>query len=79
MTAVGNSLGFILALVVIGVVREFLSYGTVFGTRLIESTLPPLALAGTVPGGMIVVGLMLALFNKITGQGGEPMTNGLIF
>lgn len=71
LKAVGNSLGFILALVVIGVVREFLSFGTIFGTRLLESTLPPLALAGTVPGGMIVVGLILALFNKITGQGGE--------
>lgn len=71
LSAVGNSLGFVLALVVIGVIREFLSFGTVFGTRLLESTLPPLALAGTVPGGMVIVGLLLALYNKITGQGGE--------
>lgn len=69
--AIGQSLGFIMALLVIGALREFLSLGTIFGNSLISASLPPLALAGSVPGGMIIVGLLLALTNKITGQGGE--------
>lgn len=71
LTALSQSLGFILALVLIGLIREFLGAGTLFGRSLITSSLPPLALAQTVPGGMIVVGLLLALTNKLTGRGAE--------
>lgn len=69
--AIGQGLGFILALVFIGVLREFLGFGTIFGSQIINTSLPPLALASSVPGGLIIVGLLLALVNKITGQGGE--------
>lgn len=71
MEAVGQSLGLILALVVIGAIREVLGFGTIFGTQLFGSSLPPLATARTVPGGMIIVGLLLALTNKLTVGEGE--------
>lgn len=71
LTAVGQGMGFILALVLIGAIREFLGFGAVFGRQLIEASLPPMALASSVPGGMIVVGLLMAVVNKLTGQGGE--------
>lgn len=71
LQAISQSLGFILALVVIGAIREFLGFGSIFGRSLISSPLPPLALVESVPGGMIVVGLLLALTNKLTGRGGE--------
>ncbi|NLJ79939.1 MAG: hypothetical protein GX335_02825 [Firmicutes bacterium] len=71
LDSIGKSLGFLLALVLIGIVREFFGYGTFFGTKLFTSDLPPLALASTVPGGMIIVGLLLALVNMVRGQGGE--------
>ncbi len=71
LQALGQSLGFILALVIIGAVREFLGFGSIFGHSLITASLPPLALVESVPGGMIVVGLLLALTNKLMGRGGE--------
>ena len=69
--ALGQGLGFLLALVVIGVVREFLGFGTIFGAQVVASSLPPMSLASSVPGGLIIIGLLLALANKLTGQGGE--------
>lgn len=65
--ALGQGLGFALALVVIGVIREFLAQGSIFGTELLSGSLAPLALAGGVPGGLILVGLLLALVNTVRG------------
>lgn len=69
--SLGQGLGFILALVVIGVIREFLGLGTFFGKQVLTGSLPPLALASGVPGGLIIVGLLMAVVNKVTKQGGE--------
>jgi electron transport complex protein RnfE len=71
LRALGQGLGFLLALVLIGVIREFLGFGTILGTQVVRGSLPPLALASSVPGGLIILGLLLALVNKFTGQGGE--------
>lgn len=71
LETLGQGLGFLVALVLIGVVREFLGQGAIFGTQILRGSLPPLALANSVPGGLIVVGLLMALVNKLTGQGGE--------
>ncbi|HHY09441.1 MAG TPA: hypothetical protein GX528_02615 [Firmicutes bacterium] len=71
LDAVGKSLGFIGALIVIGLVREFLGAGTLFGVTVLKTVLPPLSLANSVPGGLIIVGFLLALANKLTGRGGE--------
>jgi len=56
---------------VLGVIREFLAAGTFFGAVVLESQLPLFALAASVPGGMVILGLLLALYNAVTGQGGE--------
>lgn len=69
--AVGKGIGFTAALVVIGVIREILAYGTIFGAVVLESQLPLFALAASVPGGMVILGLLVALYNAVTGQGGE--------
>lgn len=71
LNALGQGLGFALALLVIGVVREFLGQGSIFGTQILTGSLAPMALANSVPGGMIIVGLLMALVNKVTKQGGE--------
>ena len=67
----GKGLGFALALALIGVVREFLGYGAVFGQQVVTGALPPMSLALGVPGGLIIVGLLMALVNVICKQGGE--------
>ncbi|HHU61806.1 MAG: Rnf-Nqr domain containing protein [Bacillota bacterium] len=71
LEALGQSLGFILAMVVLGIIREFLGYGAVFGYQITNASLAPLSLATSVPGGMIIVGLALAIVNKVRDRGGE--------
>lgn len=66
-----QGLGFILALVLIGMIREFAAFGTVFGLQAVKASLPPLAVAGGVPGGLIVVGLLMALAANFTERGGK--------
>lgn len=68
---IGQGLGFTLVLFIIGIVREFLGQGSILGNQVLTGQLAPMSLANSVPGGLIIVGLLLALFNKITKQGGE--------
>ncbi|HHW73524.1 MAG TPA: hypothetical protein GX393_09900 [Firmicutes bacterium] len=69
--ACGQGLGFALVLVLLGVVREFLGMGTVFGKQIVSGALAPFSLAGTVPGGMVILGLLLAFVNLVSKRGGE--------
>ncbi|NLM38890.1 MAG: hypothetical protein GX205_02455 [Firmicutes bacterium] len=71
LDVVGKGLGFVGALVLVGAIREFLAYGSIFGAALLDTRLPLFALAASVPGGMVILGLLLALYNVVTGQGGE--------
>ncbi|MFA6548840.1 MAG: electron transport complex subunit E [Candidatus Margulisiibacteriota bacterium] len=64
MDGVGMSLGFALALVSIGVIREILGAGSVFGFQLYNS-----AVAATImilpPGAFITIGILMAGLNKL--------------
>lgn len=67
----GQGLGFTLALLIIGVIREFLAVGAFFGQQVLTGELAPMSIASSVPGGLIIVGLLMAIVNKTTKQGGE--------
>lgn len=71
LEALGQGLGFIWALLLIGIIREFLGFGAIFGKEILTGVLRPFSLANRVPGGMIIVGLLLALARQLTKQGGE--------
>lgn len=71
LNTLGQGLGFALALLVLGMIREFLGYGSLFGTQILSGRLAPLSLASTVPGGMIILGLVMAVVNLVSKQGGE--------
>ncbi|MDI9485486.1 MAG: Rnf-Nqr domain containing protein [Bacillota bacterium] len=71
LEAVGQGLGFIWALLLIGLIREFLGFGSIFGREIVTGVLRPFSLANRVPGGLIIVGLLLALTRLLTKQGGE--------
>ena len=71
LEALGQGLGFIWALVLIGIIREFLGFGSIFGQEMVTAVLRPMSLAKGVPGGLIIVGLLLALTNVVNKQGGE--------
>lgn len=64
--ALGMGLGFTLALFVVGSVREILGLGTIFGLDLTGGDIPSMTLFVLPPGGFMVLGLLMGLFNKIT-------------
>lgn len=60
----GMGLGFTLALLVLGSVRELLGSGALFGVSLFGPSYPPFLLLILPPGAFIALGLLLALMNR---------------
>ena len=58
-----SALGFTLSLTVIGAVREALGSGAVFGYTFADDVMPLIFILA--PGGFIVLGYLMVLFNKI--------------
>lgn len=65
---VGMGLGFTGALVILGMVREWLGAGTIFGNAVMWSSFEPARFMTMPPGAFLALGLLLALFNKITSK-----------
>jgi electron transport complex protein RnfE len=67
--ALGMGIGFTLALVVLGSIREFLGNGTIFGFSLLEDLgYQKFIIMLLPPGAFIVLGLLMGLMNKLTKQ-----------
>jgi len=64
LDGMGMSLGFLVALVSIGVIREVLGAGSVFGFPIFDETI-----AATImilpPGAFITIGVLMALVNRM--------------
>ncbi len=67
--AIGMGIGYTLALLLIGVIRELVGLGQLFDIQVFNGTLAPFSLAATVPGGMIIIGLLMALYNTLFNKG----------
>lgn len=65
LDGVGIGLGFTLALTAIGAVREILGSGAIFGAPIVEGegVMPLIFILA--PGGFIVLGYLMVLFNKL--------------
>jgi len=61
----GMGLGFTLALTLIGLLREFLGAGTLFGMQVIPDVIPPIAIFVLAPGAFFVLACLTALQNKL--------------
>jgi electron transport complex protein RnfE len=61
----GMGLGFTLALTVLGVIREILGSGSLFGISVLPDVITPAVIMIMAPGGFIVLGILLALFNHL--------------
>lgn len=61
--AVGNGVGFTLALFLLGCVREVLGNGSFLGVRLLGDSFEPWVVMILPPGGFITLGLYLVFFN----------------
>ena len=62
----GMGLGFTLALVILGSVREILGNGTIFGVSIFTSGFEPALVMLLPPGAFLALGLLLGLMNKLT-------------
>lgn len=63
LDGIGIGLGFTASLTVIGAVREVLGSGSIFGVEFAPDVMPLLFILA--PGGFIVLGYLMVLFNKI--------------
>ncbi|MBR3590623.1 MAG: electron transport complex subunit E [Alistipes sp.] len=63
LDGIGIGLGFTLSLTIIGMVREALGAGSIFGYNFAGDVMPLLFILA--PGGFIVLGYLIVLFNKI--------------
>ena len=65
VNALGMSLGFVIGLLALGVVREVLGAGTLFGFSLFGANFQPWVVMVLPPGGFIVLGGWLLLFSAL--------------
>jgi electron transport complex protein RnfE len=65
MDGLGMGLGFAISLTIIGAIRELFGNGTIFNIAIFGNSYHPLLLMIMPPGAFIVLGILLALMNKI--------------
>ncbi len=65
LDGLGVGLGFTLSLTVLGIIREFLGAGTVFGFQLLGDNADMATIFSLPPGAFISLGVMMALINGI--------------
>lgn len=67
LDGIGIGLGFTLALTILGVCRELIGSGCVFGLRVFPAEYAPIAIV-LAPGAFLVLGYLIVIFRKITKQ-----------
>lgn len=61
----GIGIGFTIGLTTIGIIRELLGSGTVFGFRVLPESYEPISIFILAPGAFLVLSLLCALMNKL--------------
>lgn len=64
----GMGLGFTLAMLLMGSIRELLGSGTIFGLTVFGASFEPMLLFVLAPGGFIAYGLLLGIINAISAK-----------
>ncbi len=67
--ALGMAVGFAIALVLLGAVREILGFGTLFGVALFGDSFEPWIIMILPPGGFLTLGLLLLGLNAAAAKG----------
>ena len=65
---IGNGLGFTLALCFIGLIREFLEAGTLFGVTVLPEAFPKTLVMIMAPGAFFTYGTLMAIFKRLIGK-----------
>lgn len=66
LDGVGMGLGFTLALLIMGSIRELIGSGSIFGVVITANVIDPMIVFLLAPGGFFVYGLVIALVNRVT-------------
>ena len=66
LDALGMGLGYTIALVVMGIIRELLGRGTIFGIAVLAGKVENITLFSLAPGGFFTLGIIAAIANKLT-------------
>ena len=69
LDGLGMGIGFTAALLLMGSIRELLGNGTIFGLPVTEGVIDPMIVFILPPGGFFVFGVLVALANKLAGDG----------
>ena len=72
----GMGVGFTAALLAMGIIRELLGAGTVFGIPLLSNFMDPIIIFLLPPGGFFVFGILIAIAGKLSTEGKAPETMG---
>lgn len=62
---IGNGLGFTIAITVIGLIREFLGAGTLFGLTVLPEAFPDTLIMIMSPGAFFTYGTLMAIFHRL--------------
>ena len=74
---IGMGLGFTIALICMGSIREIIGAGTWFGIQIIPTSIDPILIFILAPGGFFVFGMLMAVANKLAvKKGKEPAKLG---
>lgn len=73
----GIGIGFTIGLTTIGIIRELLGSGTVFGFRVLPESYEPISIFILAPGAFLVLSLLCALMNKLDVSKKEKKQNTL--
>jgi electron transport complex protein RnfE len=77
LDGLGMGIGFTLALLVMGSIRELIGAGTLFGFPVTVQFMAPMIIFILPPGGFFVYGMLVAVVNKITIKKGKVPKNQL--
>ena len=72
----GMGVGFTAALLSMGIIRELLGAGTVFGLPVLSGFMDPIIIFLLPPGGFFVFGILVAVAGKLSEEGKAPETMG---
>lgn len=72
LDGLGMGIGFTAALLCMGIIRELFGSGTLFGLPVLSSFMPSIVIFLLPPGGFFVFGLLMAIANRLSGEGKEP-------
>lgn len=64
----GMGLGFTFSLTILGIIRELLGAGTIFGFQVMPQAFKPAVIMILPPGAFLTLGLLLGLLNKLTAK-----------